>query len=74
MPNIVVDARGLRCPIPIAKISAKITHLQPGDLLEILADDHPFVKDVMAYCEVSGNELVSLEESNGAYKAVIKKA
>ena len=74
MADVTIDARGLQCPIPIAKISARMFEMNSGQILEIMADDLPFSQDVQAYCEVSGNELVSLEECGNCFTAIIKKA
>lgn len=73
MSDETVDARGLKCPIPIAKISGAIKKMEPGSVLEVLANDRAFGRDVQAFCRVSGNLLESLEENDGEFKALIKK-
>jgi len=73
MSDAVVDARGLKCPIPIAKISGVMKKLESGQILEVMANDRAFGRDVQAFCRVSGNQLESLDETDGEFKAVIKK-
>ena len=73
MPDSVIDAIGLQCPMPIAKISSGIKKLNSGQTVEIKADDPAFEEDVRAFCRVSGNELESLVEADGVFTCVIKK-
>ena len=37
-----LDTLGLKCPQPILKVAVKAKELQPGDVLEIMADCHSF--------------------------------
>jgi len=60
------DARGLKCPLPIIKLSAALKTIPVGDELRVLADDHGFPPDVRAWCDKVGHELVSLDETNAA--------
>jgi TusA-related sulfurtransferase len=52
-----LDARGLVCPMPIIKLSKAIKELQPGDVLEVIANDPAFTSDVSTWCEKMGHEL-----------------
>ena len=35
----LIDARGLRCPVPLLRARAALRALGPGDTLVVLADD-----------------------------------
>ncbi len=74
MVDATLDAKGLQCPMPIAQISGEIKKLESGQMLEVTADDPAFGEDVKAFSRVSGNELESLEEVEGVFTAIIKKA
>lgn len=73
MADSTLDAQGLKCPVPIAKIAVEIKNLEVGQTLEVKANDRMFGKDVQAYCRVSRHTLESLEDTDGVFTAVIKK-
>lgn len=67
------DARGLVCPLPIIKLAKVIKKLQPGDLLEVRADDPAFRSDIAAWCEKMGHELSELTSQGEELVALIAK-
>ena len=68
-----LDCVGLYCPMPIVKTATKNKQMQPGEILEILADDKGIKQDMPAWCKITGNECLSIEEESGQYKAYVKK-
>ncbi|RKY99338.1 MAG: sulfurtransferase TusA family protein [Candidatus Hydrothermota bacterium] len=69
-----LDTRGMLCPMPIIKTKKVIQELQPGEILEVIADDPGAKEDFPAWCEQTGNELLKLEEKeNGDIYVYIKK-
>jgi tRNA 2-thiouridine synthesizing protein A len=68
-----LDCVGLYCPMPIVQTAAKIKQLNPGDVLEVVSDDKGIVKDMPAWCDATGNELLGIEEAGGEYKVYVKK-
>jgi tRNA 2-thiouridine synthesizing protein A len=69
-----LDTRGLKCPIPIIRLSAALKTLPVSGELTVLADDRGFPPDVRAWCDKVGHELVSLVESDPARMvAVIRR-
>jgi len=71
--NAELDCLGLYCPMPIAKTAEKMRELKPGEVLEILADDEGIKNDMPAWCQATGNELISIEEESGKYRILIRK-
>lgn len=68
------DARGMRCPMPIIKLSAVLKTIPVNEELIVTADDRGFPPDVRAWCDKLGHELVSLDESDPAHLvAVIRR-
>lgn len=68
-----LDTLGLKCPQPILKVAVLAKQLQPGDMLEILADCPSFPKDIEAWCNKTGNTLlVCADEGGGKFKAQIQ--
>jgi tRNA 2-thiouridine synthesizing protein A len=68
-----LDCIGLYCPMPIAKTAEKMKKLNPGQVLEILADDPGIKTDIPAWCKITGNEFLGIEEENKQYKVYLKK-
>lgn len=68
-----IDCVGLACPMPIFKTSNKIKEMQPGQVLEVLSDDDGIVKDMPAWCKMTGHEFIRIASENGEYKAYVKK-
>lgn len=71
--NDTLDAKGLMCPMPIVKLAKKMKELQVGAILELIADDVGSKEDVPAWCQRTGNQLVSQKEEGGAFYFYIKK-
>ncbi len=55
-----VDAVGLFCPMPIVKLTVKLEHLDPTQVVEVLADDPGFEEDITSWCNETHNELLWL--------------
>ena len=71
--TVEVDASGLQCPGPIMRLKSAIERLAPGDRLAIRATDPGFVQDARSWCSVTGNRLVSLDQTGATVQAVIEK-
>ncbi len=75
--DVKLDTLGYFCPMPIIMTSKKIKELATGQILEVISDDEGIKKDMPAWCQTTGHEMVALEEeqSNGKpiYKAYVKK-
>jgi tRNA 2-thiouridine synthesizing protein A len=68
-----VDARGLSCPMPIVKTAQAIKPLPSGAVVELLATDAGSIKDVAAWCRVTGNELIEQASDGAVYRFVIRR-
>ena len=67
-----IDARGLKCPQPILKITATAIKMKAGDIIEIMADCFTFENDVRDWCQRSKKMLMWVREEAGAKKAQIQ--
>ncbi len=68
-----IDARTLQCPGPIMRLRQELEGIAVGEALAITAADPGFPADVAAWCKSTGNELVDIGPSDGAYRATIVK-
>ena len=69
-----LDLQGLACPMPIVKTAQAIRDLQPGDIIEALANDPGSVPDFTAWCQNTHNELLEQTEEAGVFSFLIRKA
>jgi TusA-related sulfurtransferase len=70
-----VDAVGLFCPVPIVKLKLEIDKLDSKQVVEVLADDPGFEKDVIAWCRETENRLLSLtKDQEEVFAGYIEKA
>lgn len=51
----MLDARGLKCPLPVLKLEKRLGQLAPGAALTILADDPIARIDIPLYCTQNGH-------------------
>jgi NADPH-dependent 2,4-dienoyl-CoA reductase/sulfur reductase-like enzyme/peroxiredoxin family protein/TusA-related sulfurtransferase/rhodanese-related sulfurtransferase len=74
-PTIVetIDACGLQCPGPIMKLKAAVDGLKEGEAVSISASDPGFEADAPAWCQATGNTMVSFENEGTVYRAVVAK-
>jgi NADPH-dependent 2,4-dienoyl-CoA reductase/sulfur reductase-like enzyme/peroxiredoxin family protein/rhodanese-related sulfurtransferase/TusA-related sulfurtransferase len=71
--TVRVDACGLQCPGPIMRLKAESDKLPQGGRVILSASDPGFARDVRAWSNMTGNRLVSVEESGGVITAVVEK-
>lgn len=64
-----LDCRGMRCPEPIMKAARAVRRLEPGVMLDVLADDDAFEQDIMAWSARGKAHLVEVVEQDGAWRA-----
>lgn len=68
-----LDARGLSCPLPILRTKKVLSDMTSGQLLKVVATDSGAPKDMQAFANQTGHELVAHSETNGEYTFVFKK-
>ena len=74
-PAIVreIDARGLQCPGPIMQLKRAVDELAPGQAVAIVASDPGFLADAPAWCQATGNTMLSLDTDRTDIRAVVAK-
>lgn len=73
MADQLLDAKGLNCPLPILKAKKALKGMSAGQILEIQATDPGSVADFAAFCNQTGNDLMSSGSEGDVYKFEIKK-
>jgi len=69
-----IDLKGLQCPSPIVRLNDEINEFDQGDDFFAVADDRAFEMDIAAWCELTGNELLSLDLSADSITAHVRKS
>ncbi|RAT00442.1 hypothetical protein A6E22_22725, partial [Bacillus cereus] len=70
----VLDVKGLACPMPIVKTKKAMEALQSGEVLEVHVTDKGAIKDIPAWSQTGGHEVLKHTEEDGELKFWIKKA
>ncbi|HYG88198.1 MAG TPA: sulfurtransferase TusA family protein [Azospirillum sp.] len=69
-----LDAKGLLCPLPVLRARKVLKALNPGDVLAVEATDPSAPKDFAAFCETTGNRLLSSAEGDGVFRIEVERA
>ncbi|WP_419905650.1 sulfurtransferase TusA family protein [Kiloniella sp.] len=64
MAEHLLDATGLKCPIPVLRARKAMKPLTPGEVLEVHATDPSALMDFKNFCETTGHEFLSSEEGS----------
>jgi tRNA 2-thiouridine synthesizing protein A len=72
---LIVDVRGLQCPLPVLKTAKRMKPLPPGAAVVVLTTDPMAAIDVPHFCREEGHRLVSAEKQDcGEMRFEIVKA
>jgi Predicted redox protein, regulator of disulfide bond formation len=71
--TLTLDARGLKCPMPIVKTAQAIKNVVSGELLEVLTTDPGAVADFAAWSRATGNDIVEQTIQDGVYRFVLRR-
>ena len=58
-PDIILDARGLMCPLPLLKAKQALNTMACGEVLHVMATDAGSQRDFQRFCELSGHALLA---------------
>lgn len=58
---MLVDARGLKCPLPVLKLRKVLEQITSQHTIDFLATDQMAWIDIELYCQDSGNRLLAKE-------------
>ena len=62
MNPIELDARGLRCPLPVIRLAEAARNAPAGTVINVLASDPAARHDIPAWCRMRGHELCEMTE------------
>jgi tRNA 2-thiouridine synthesizing protein A len=70
----VVDARGLKCPLPVLKAETALARLKPGATLTVVATDPLAKVDIPLLCRQAGHECTLAEDGETLRFTIVKAA
>ena len=70
--EILVDARGHRCPAPTLRLQRALRSAQPGQRVRLLADDPMARIDVPHFLQGSGDRLIETTAEAGVLSFLIE--
>ena len=68
----VVDARGLKCPLPVMKAAKVLQEMPAGAVLRVLSTDPGAPLDFADLCESRGHELLESHDAQGTFEFIIR--
>jgi TusA-related sulfurtransferase len=64
-PSLVLDCRGMRCPLPVIELAKRIGEVPVHGLVRVIADDPAAATDVPAWCRMRGHEYAGPGQPEG---------
>ncbi|MDX1341195.1 MAG: sulfurtransferase TusA family protein [Reinekea sp.] len=73
MKRTLVDARKLRCPLPLLKLKQALAQIEVGDEVGITATDAGSWRDIPAFVELTNHLLIEQQSKNDEFWFVVRK-
>ncbi len=71
--DTILDCYGLLCPVPIIQTAKKIKEMKLGEVLEIISTDEGLKADLPAWCKMSGQQFLGVEQEGEVFRGYVKK-
>jgi tRNA 2-thiouridine synthesizing protein A len=69
----MIDARGLKCPLPVLKLEKRLAQVAPGTKVTVVATDPMAKIDIPLHCRQNGHDY-ELDETDTVLRYVVTKA
>lgn len=70
---VTLDARGLKCPLPVLKMEKRLAGMPAGAALLVLATDPMARIDIPLYCKQHGHGCSLTDEDGALAFAILKR-
>ncbi|WP_238843362.1 sulfurtransferase TusA family protein [Thiomicrorhabdus xiamenensis] len=64
MNTEIIDAKGLKCPMPVIKLQQAVRKSENGDELSIACTDLGAEKDIASWAKVNKHQLLAVEKTD----------
>ena len=68
----IIDARGLKCPLPVLKMEKRLAQVPAGHRLVVLATDPMAKIDIPLHCKQNAHHCVVTTEGDALRFAIVK--
>ncbi|MHB9112481.1 MAG: sulfurtransferase TusA family protein [Thermoleophilia bacterium] len=72
--DVLLDARGLKCPMPSVKTALALEQLDGGGIVKVLTDDPVSKNDLPKWVRGNGHQVLGIEDREGFAEIYVKKA
>lgn len=73
IPDLTLDLKGLKCPLPVLRTRKALKPLTPGALIEIETTDPLAGLDIPHMCNEDGHALVSSERTDVGHRFRVRR-
>jgi len=70
--EVLVDARGSRCPVPVVEAARAARDRAAGTVLRVLSTDPATAHDLPAWCRMRGHDLLDVGAGEGDQEVVVR--
>jgi len=68
-----LDYKGLKCPMPIVKISQEIGKIAVGQVVEVHTTDPGSLSDFPAWAKTTGQQILETKQEPGLIRVFVKR-
>jgi TusA-related sulfurtransferase len=72
--DVLLDARGLSCPMPSVKTALALEQLGAGGIVKVLVDDPVSNRDLPQWVQGNGHQVLGMEDKEGFTEIYVKKS
>jgi len=73
MSNVLLDLRGIECPINFVKTKIKLDEMNSGQMLEVWLDPGEAIESVSQSVLEEGHKIIEQIERDGYFKLFVRK-
>ena len=71
--DLELDLRGLKCPMPMVRVSQSINAVPVGGVIRAVGTDPACEKDIPAWARLTGNEVLKIEHAGDEIILYVKR-
>lgn len=72
-PDVVLDATGQLCPMPVIRAKQAMDKLAPGQVMKLVASDPGSKADIPGWARTSGHTLLEASTEGKTFVFLVKK-
>lgn len=69
---VIVDARGLLCPLPVIRVQDRAAGLASGTRIQAIGTDPGMLNDIPAWCRVNGHRVLETSSHDHYYVVLLQ--